>query len=185
MYFTPTEEATRIEVHSIPGNNEVAEEKMPELKSVTDHLKVWKDAGFIYYYNSKQFKTLLIKRQDVSKLAYFLMQKLEKVQKVWSESAVSFEFPYRNPQNLTIPALTRMLNFFWNSKFCIMDKKNIPKHKFWRQNETGVGNRVSFAVYSIQMSYENPMKSSERAHSLWFPLLKANRQTRIMFKNKN
>ena len=85
---------------------------MPPSKSVADHVKVWKDPGLVYYYNSKQFKTILIKRQDVAKLAYFLLQKLEIVEKVWKDKVDDCEFPCRNSHSLTVPALSRMLNFF-------------------------------------------------------------------------
>ena len=158
---------------------------MPPQKSVKDHVKLWKNPGFVFYYNSKQFKTILIKRQDIPKLAKYLLGKLEKVQKVWSENETVCDFPNMKSQNLTVPGLTRTLNFFWDSKFCIVDQKNKPKHKFWRQKETGVGDRVQSIVYSIQMTYEEPLKSSERAHSLWFPLLKSFSPDTIMFKNKN
>ena len=149
LYFTPTEEPTEIQINYLLGNEGVVEEKMSSSKSIEDPVKVQKDAGLIYYYNSKQFKTLLIKRQDDPKLASFLLEKLEKVEKVWKENQDVCEFPFRNSHNLTVPALSRMLNFFWDSKFCIVDKKNSSKHKFWRQNVTGVGDRISFTVYKL------------------------------------
>ena len=52
----------------------------------------------MYYFNSKNFKTILIKRKDVASLGEYLLKKLETVVDLWENDESCESFPFNRPQ---------------------------------------------------------------------------------------
>ena len=111
LYFTPTERPTAVEA-GFEGFEPSIHDKMQTSLTIKKHLEQWDDPGLIYFYNSKQYKTILIKREDVKGLSSFLLKKLEQVEQAWSKNESICSFPFNILSNLTYPAIHRMLKFF-------------------------------------------------------------------------
>ena len=154
---------------------------MPVLLSTREHRQHWNDPGLLFYFNSKRHRTLLVQRKDIVILSDFLLKKLKSVVELWKLDDKAIPFPLNTPQLFTAPALLRMFQFFWRSKFVLLDKYKKPINTFWQNH----GNqRIARSVYCVQITSDPPMDSATRAEALWFPLLQGGQKKRIMYKNK-
>ena len=133
----------------------LGDEKMPLPPSTREHLEHWK-----------------IGKTQV------LLKKLENVVDFWNLDDAAVPFPFNRPQIFATPALLRMFQFFWRSKFVLLDKYKKPINTFWQIPEN---QRIARSVHCIQITSDPPMDSATRAESLWFPLVV---NTWIMYKNK-
>ena len=82
----------------------------------------------------------------------------------------------------TVRYMSGMFAHFWNSDFTTQVLKK-PIRNLYLKNEND--SRSSQAVYAIQIKPSVNMRSAARAEALWFPLLRANSNKTMMFKNKN
>ena len=141
---------------------------MPLPLIIREHLQHWEDPGLLFYFNSKRYKTLLVQRKGIGLLSEFLLSKLETVVDLWNLDDEAIPFPFNRPQIFAAPALLRMFQFFWGSKYVLLDKYKKPISTFWQNH----GNqRIARSVYCVQVTSDPPMDSATRAESLWFPLL--------------
>ena len=149
--------------------------------STRERLQLWEDPGLLFYFNSKHHRALLVQRKDIVLLSEFLLKKLETVVDLWNLDDDVVRFPFNRPQIFAAPALLRMFQFFWRSKFVLLDKYKKPINTFWQNH----GNqRIARSVYCVQVTSDPPMDSATRAESLWFSLLQGGPNKRILYKNK-
>ena len=142
--------------------------------TIREHLQHWEDPGLLFYFNSKRYKTLLVQRKDIVLLSEFLLSKLETVVDLWNLDDEAIPFPFNRPQIFAAPALLRMFQFFWRSKYVLLDKYKKPISTFWQNH----GNqRIARSVYCVQVTSDPPMiqlPGPNNCGSRFFTVVKTN-----------